>query len=65
MRRWPRWPIQKTAWHGMSLKDASIFNIQFVDGRPVMIDTLSIEQLPLEPGRLTGSFAGIFWRPWR
>jgi hypothetical protein len=27
--------------HGMVLKDASAFNIQFHDGRPVLIDTLS------------------------
>jgi len=36
--------IQKRAFaHGMSLKDASVYNIQFVDGRPVLIDTLSFE----------------------
>lgn len=29
--------------HGMSLKDASAYNIQFRQGRPVMIDTLSFE----------------------
>src|ERR1041385_7343638 len=29
--------------HGMSLKDASAYNIQFRDGRPVLIDTLSFE----------------------
>ncbi|MDH4156857.1 MAG: SAM-dependent methyltransferase [candidate division Zixibacteria bacterium] len=29
---------------GMSLKDASAYNIQFVNGRPVMIDTLSFEK---------------------
>ncbi len=29
--------------HGMTLKDASAYNIQFVDGRPVFIDTLSFE----------------------
>lgn len=29
--------------HGMTLKDASAYNIQFIDGRPVMIDTLSFE----------------------
>ncbi len=29
--------------HGMTLKDASAFNIQFLDGRPVLIDTLSFE----------------------
>lgn len=27
--------------HGMTLKDASAFNIQFLDGRPQLIDTLS------------------------
>lgn len=30
--------------HDMVLKDASAYNIQFVDGRPQMIDTLSFEQ---------------------
>jgi len=29
---------------GMSLKDASAYNIQFVNGRPILIDTLSFEQ---------------------
>lgn len=29
---------------GLSLKDASAFNIQFVDGRPLLIDTLSFER---------------------
>ena len=28
---------------GMSLKDASAYNIQFKDGRPILIDTLSFE----------------------
>lgn len=32
--------------HGMSLRDASAYNIQFSDGRPVLIDTLSFERLP-------------------
>jgi hypothetical protein len=36
--------IQKFALnHGMSLKDASAFNIQFHHGKPVLIDTLSFE----------------------
>lgn len=36
--------IQKTALkHGMSLKDASAFNIQFLHGKPVFIDTLSFD----------------------
>lgn len=37
--------IQKKAFEaGMSLKDASAYNIQFDRGRPVMIDTLSFEK---------------------
>jgi len=37
--------IQKTALdYGMSLKDASAYNIQFQKGRPVFIDTLSFEK---------------------
>ena len=36
--------IQKRALKkGMSLKDASAYNIQFLHGRPVLIDTLSFE----------------------
>jgi hypothetical protein len=36
--------IQETALKfGMSLKDASAYNIQFLDGKPVFIDTLSFE----------------------
>jgi hypothetical protein len=31
--------------HGMSLRDASAYNVQFVGGRPVLIDTLSFERL--------------------
>jgi hypothetical protein len=29
--------------HGMTLKDASAYNVQFVDGKPVFIDSLSFE----------------------
>jgi hypothetical protein len=37
--------IQRTALeYGMSLKDASAYNIQFIDCRPVLIDTLSFEK---------------------
>lgn len=37
--------IQKTALErGMTLKDASAYNIQFIQGRPVFIDTLSFEK---------------------
>ena len=35
--------------HGMILKDRSAFNIQFVNGRPLLIDTLSFERY--ESGR--------------
>ena len=35
--------------HGMTLKDASAYNIQFLDGRPVWIDTLSFDVY--EPGQ--------------
>jgi hypothetical protein len=42
--------IQKRALErGMSLKDASAYNIQFLRGRPVLIDTLSFEKY--EEGR--------------
>jgi len=41
--------IQKTALeYGMSLKDASAYNVQFVAGRPLLIDTLSFEKYPEE-----------------
>ena len=37
--------IQKTALeYGMTLKDASSYNIQFVSGKPLLIDTLSFEK---------------------
>lgn len=37
--------LQRTALeHNLSLKDASAYNIQFLDGRPLLIDTLSFEQ---------------------
>ena len=35
---------KKSLDHGMILKDASAFNIQFKNGRPVFIDTLSFEK---------------------
>jgi len=38
--------IQKIATEfGMSLKDASAYNIQFENGKPILIDTLSFEKL--------------------
>ena len=37
--------IQKISLeYGMSLKDATSFNIQFYKGRPILIDTLSFEK---------------------
>jgi len=37
--------IQRIAMeHGMTLKDASAYNIQFVQGKPILIDTLSFEK---------------------
>ncbi len=42
--------IQRLALkHGQTLRDASAYNIQFVGGRPIMIDTLSFE--PYTPGQ--------------
>jgi hypothetical protein len=36
---------ERSLQHGMSLKDASAFNIQFHQGSPLLIDSLSFEQL--------------------
>lgn len=37
--------IERTALeYGLTLKDASAYNIQFLDGNPVLIDTLSFEK---------------------
>ncbi|MHB9130717.1 MAG: class I SAM-dependent methyltransferase [Armatimonadota bacterium] len=39
--------LQKLAMKfGMSLKDCSAYNVQYVNGKPVFIDTLSFEQYP-------------------
>ena len=35
---------QKALEFGMSLKDASAFNVQFLNGRPTLIDTLSFQR---------------------
>ena len=52
--------IQRVALeHGMTLRDASAYNIQFHDGRPVLIDTLSFE--PLVEGRAWAAY-GQFCR---
>ncbi|MFC1830316.1 SAM-dependent methyltransferase, partial [Thermodesulfobacteriota bacterium] len=39
---------QKSLEFGMSLKDASVYNIQFIKGKSVLIDTLSFEKY--DPG---------------
>ena len=50
--------------HGMSLKDASAYNIQFVDGRPLLIDTLSFEPYPEgQPWVAYGQFCRHFLAP--
>jgi SAM-dependent methyltransferase len=50
---------QQLIAHGYSLKDATPFNIQFVEGRPIFIDAASIER----PARLDIWFAlGQFQR---
>jgi hypothetical protein len=43
------------AEHGMTLRDASAYNVQFVAGTPVLIDTLSFER----------ARAGEPWKPYR
>ncbi len=56
--------IQKAAIaHGMSLKDASAFNIQFVDGKATLIDTLSFEKLQERPWSAYGQFCRHFLAP--
>ncbi len=49
---------------GMTLKDASAYNIQFVDGRPVLIDSLSFEvAVPGEPWVAYRQFCQHFLAP--
>jgi ribosomal protein L11 methylase PrmA len=57
--------IQERALHaGMSLKDASAFNMQFVDGRPVLIDSLSFTAaVPGEPWVAYRQFCQHFLAP--
>jgi hypothetical protein len=57
--------IQKQAMQrGMSLKDASAYNIQFDRGRPILIDTLSFERLDEnEPWGAYGQFCRHFLAP--
>src|SRR5690606_1323025 len=57
--------IQKIALkHGMSLKDASAYNIQFSEGRPIFIDSLSFEKpKPNAPWVAYGQFTRHFLAP--
>ncbi len=57
--------IQRIALeYGMSLKDASAYNIQFVKGQPVLIDTLSFEHYKEgEPWIAYGQFCRHFLAP--
>ncbi len=50
--------------HGMVLKDASAYNVQFEDGRPIFIDTLSFERyVEGEPWIAYGQFVQHFLGP--
>ena len=49
--------------HGMSLKDASAFNVQFHRGRPIFIDTLSFERLRERPWMAYRQFTEHFLGP--
>lgn len=57
--------IQKQALlHGMTLKDASSYNVQFQDGLPVFIDTLSFQKLDeKEPWQAYKQFCQHFLVP--
>jgi hypothetical protein len=57
--------LQKTAVeHGMSLKDATAYNIAFEAGRPLWIDTLSFERLrPGKPWVAYRQFCQFFLAP--
>ena len=41
--------------HGMAIRDASAYNIQFLDGQPILIDTLSFERAAADQP----------WKPYR
>ena len=56
--------IQKLALErGLTLKDASAYNIQFLGGRPVLIDTLSFEKLRMKPWVAYRQFCQHFLAP--
>jgi len=52
------------AEHGMTLRDASAYNVQFQRGRPILIDTLSFERArPDEPWKPYRQFCEHFLAP--
>lgn len=56
--------IQKIAMeHGMSLKDASAYNIQWFNGKPIFIDTLSFEPYQERPWVAYRQFCQHFLAP--
>ncbi len=56
--------IQRMALdRGLTLKDASAYNIQFLRGRPVLIDTLSFEKLRMKPWVAYRQFCQHFLAP--
>lgn len=56
--------IQENAYeHGMSLKDASAYNIQFQGCNPILIDTLSFEKKEKEPWQAYDQFCRHFLAP--
>src|SRR5690606_36588896 len=56
--------IQRLAMkYGMTLKDASAYNVQFVAGRPVFIDTLSFEEYNPAPWVAYKQFCQHFLAP--
>ncbi len=57
--------VQKQALkHAMTLKDASAYNVQFLNGRPIFIDTLSFEKyVPGAPWQAYRQFCQHFLAP--
>jgi hypothetical protein len=49
--------------HGMTLKDASAYNVQFRGPAPIFIDTLSFERNQARPWAAYGQFCGHFLAP--
>lgn len=49
--------------HGMSLRDASAYNIQFLNGKPILIDTLSFEKYEEKPWVAYKQFCQHFLAP--